>query len=114
MSSARCMLPSEPPCQRGIVAPSTGEHRWGTTIAAVTKMDFLGLMSMAAGAWNSISQAQALAVRGIRKEIEKPKKPTIADAIIEGLIIGALQAATGGIAGFVAGRVTKAVGDAVA
>jgi hypothetical protein len=69
---------------------------------------------MAAGTWSFIAQSQAAAIRAIRNEIEKPKKPTIADAIIEGLIIGALQAATGGIAGFVAGRITQAVGDAVA
>jgi hypothetical protein len=76
--------------------------------------EFHGLMNMAGSAWVSIGLKQASAIRAIRREIEKPKKPTIADAIVEALIIGALQAATGGIAGFVAGRITKAVGDAVA
>jgi hypothetical protein len=70
-------------------------------------------MTMAAGAWNSIARKQELAIRAIQREIDKPKKPTIADAILEALIVGALQAATGAIAGYVAGRITKAVEDAV-
>jgi hypothetical protein len=85
----------------------------GDSYDAVYWEEFHGLMSMAAGTWNSIAQAQVLAIEAIRKEVEKPKKSTIADAVLEGLIIGALQAATGGIAGFVAGRITAAVKKAV-
>jgi hypothetical protein len=76
--------------------------------------EFHGLMNKAAGAWSFIADKQKLAIDAIRREIEKPKKPTVADAVIEALIIGSLQAATGGIAGFVAGRITQAVGEAVA
>lgn len=86
----------------------------GESYDAVYWEEFHGLMSKAASAWSSIAKKQALAIQAIRNEIEKPKKPTIADAILEGLIIGALQAATGGIAGFVAGSMNKAVSDAVA
>jgi hypothetical protein len=75
---------------------------------------FNGLMTMAAGTWISIAQKQKLAIDAIRTEVEKPKKSTIADAILEALIIGALQAATGAIAGYVAGRITMAVEAAVA
>jgi|GEM_PF-1615476 len=75
---------------------------------------FHGLMSKAAGAWSFIADKQKLAINAIRREIEKPKKPTVADAVIEALIIGSLQAATGGIAGFVAGRITASVTEAVA
>src|SRR5262249_27298751 len=73
-----------------------------------------GTMSMAAGTWSFIAQKQVEAIHAIQKEVEKPKKPTIADAILEALITGALQAATGGIAGFMAGRINMAVEAAVA
>ena len=86
----------------------------GESYDHVSWEEFHGVMSKAAGAWSFIADKQKLAIQAIRREIEKPKKPTVEDAILEGLIIGALQAATGGIAGFVAGRITQTVGDAVA